>query len=110
VFFGEWQPRRARTPTHTDAMPLARPPPPPPARPATARRALPIHQLAESVPPLVHFEPRLNPGVAVAAACAAVPPIVFWARIALNARRKVMEEEAKEAERAARLARLRGDE
>ena len=78
--------------------------------PTTARRALPLHLLADAIPPLVHFEPRLNPGVAVAAACAAVPPIVFWARIALNARRKVMEEEEKETQRAARLARLRGDE
>ena len=71
--------------------------------------ALPL-MLADAVPALVSFEPRLNPAVAVAAACAAVPPIVFWARIAINARRRVVEEEERERERAARLARLRGEE
>ena len=52
------------------------------------------------------FEPVLSPGIAVAAAAAATPPIVFWARIALNARRVAKEAEAKEAARLERLARL----
>ena len=44
---------------------------------------------------LAAFEPRADPAIAVAAACAAVPPLVFWGRIAISEskRRKKLEEE-----------------
>jgi hypothetical protein len=54
------------------------------------------------------FEPRLSPGIAAAAAAAATPPIVFWARIFINARRAVKDAEDKEAARLALLARIQG--
>ena len=82
-------------------------------RPATAHRALP--PLADVVPSLVEFEARLNPAVAVAALVAAAPPIIFWARIAMNARRVAAAaasaeaaEKEKERERKALLDRLNG--
>ena len=53
------------------------------------------------------FEPRLSTEIAVAAAAAATPPLVFWARIALNARRVAREAADQEAAAAAReVARL----
>jgi len=54
------------------------------------------------------FEPRLNPAALIGAACAAVPPVVFWARIAVNARKRVNKEEADERARLERLDRLSG--
>lgn len=83
-----------------------------PAAPLAPRRqratprcaALPPTIIADAVPALVEFEARLNPAVAVAAAVAAAPPIIFWARIALNARKKAAEAAAAEAAAAARAA------
>lgn len=57
---------------------------------------------------LPEFEARLNPAALVGAACAAVPPIVFWARIAVNARKRVKKEADDERDRLARLERLKG--
>lgn len=58
------------------------------------------HPLADT------FGPQLNPAVAVAAAVAAVPPIVFWARVFYNARKRVVEDEQREAARKVRLLHL----
>ena len=49
-----------------------------------------------------HFEPRMNPWVAVAALAAALPPVLFWGRIFWNARARVKEDERKELERQVR--------
>jgi hypothetical protein len=65
--------------------------------------------ISAAAPPLSdRFEPQLSPGIAVAAAAAATPPIVFWATIFTNARRAVREAEDKEAARLALLARVTG--
>lgn len=45
------------------------------------------------------FGPQLNPAIAVAASVAAVPPLVFWGRVLLNARRRVIEDEQREQDR-----------
>jgi hypothetical protein len=45
------------------------------------------------------FEARFEPQTAVAAAFAAVPPILFWARIAIAEQRRQREAEAKEEAR-----------
>ena len=45
------------------------------------------------------FEPRADPAIALAAAVAAVPPIIFWIRIALNEQRRRREAEDKERAR-----------
>jgi hypothetical protein len=45
------------------------------------------------------FEAKIDPAIAVAAAVAAVPPIVFWVRIALNEQRRRREAEEKETAR-----------
>ena len=45
------------------------------------------------------FEPQLNPFVAVAALAAAVPPVLFWGRVFMNAQRRIKEDEQKEEER-----------
>ena len=50
------------------------------------------------------FEPRMNPWVAVAALAAALPPVLFWGRIFLSARRRVKDDERKELEREVRAA------
>lgn len=50
------------------------------------------------------FQARMDPAIAVAAAVAAVPPILFWVRIALNEQRRRRETEEKER---ARLVRWR---
>jgi hypothetical protein len=48
-----------------------------------------------------NFEAQFSPMTAVAAACAAVPPILFWARIALAEQRRRKEAADKEAARKA---------
>ena len=45
------------------------------------------------------FEPQMNPWVAVAALAAALPPVLFWGRVFMNARRRVKEDERRELER-----------
>jgi hypothetical protein len=46
------------------------------------------------------FEPQLSPGIAVAAAIAAVPPLLFWGRIAVSEwkRQQGLARERQEAE------------
>jgi hypothetical protein len=45
------------------------------------------------------FEARVDPAIAVAAAVAAVPPILFWVRIVLNEQKRRREAEEKERAR-----------
>jgi len=45
------------------------------------------------------FEPQMNPFVAVAALAAAVPPVLFWSRVFMSARKRMKEDAAKEEER-----------
>ena len=52
------------------------------------------------------FEPQMNPWVAVAALAAALPPVVFWGRVFLGARRRIREDEQKEVDRLVWLRRL----
>ena len=44
----------------------------------------------------------MNPWVAVAALAAALPPMIFWSRVFLNARRRLKEDEQKELDRQVR--------
>ncbi len=52
------------------------------------------------------FEPQMNPWVAVAALAAALPPVLFWGRVFLNARRRVKEDERREQDRQVRVGSL----
>jgi len=45
------------------------------------------------------FEAKADPAIAIAAAVAAVPPILFWTRIALSEQRRRREAEEKESAR-----------
>jgi hypothetical protein len=45
------------------------------------------------------FEPRMDPGIAVAAVAAAIPPILFWSRVVLAEQRRKREAEEKERTR-----------
>ena len=45
------------------------------------------------------FEAKIDPAIAIAAAVAAVPPILFWTRIALSEQRRRREAEEKETAR-----------
>ena len=63
------------------------------------------------------FEPRLSPAIALSAALAALPPIIYWYRVAGSVRKRLDEEEKereqeRERERARleKLRRLRGSE
>jgi len=62
------------------------------------------------------FEPRLSPAVAVSAAVAVIPPIVYWIRVGTSVKKRLESEERerqeaaeKEAERLERLRRLKGE-
>lgn len=62
------------------------------------------------------FEPRLSPAIALSAALAALPPIIYWYRVAGSVKKRLdeeervkKEEEAKERERLERLRRLKGE-
>lgn len=50
------------------------------------------------------FEPQLNPAIAVAAAAAATPPILFWGRIFLSNMRRLEEERQRAEEEQRRQA------
>lgn len=45
------------------------------------------------------FEAKVDPAIAIAAAVAAVPPVLFWVRIALSEQRRRREAEEKESAR-----------
>ena len=62
------------------------------------------------------FEPRLSPAIALSAALAALPPIIYWYRVAGSVKKRLdeeervrKEEEAKELERLERLRKLKGE-
>lgn len=48
---------------------------------------------------LEHFEPQLSPAIAVAAAVAALPPILFWFRVFLNASKRLKDQAQAEEDR-----------
>ena len=62
------------------------------------------------------FEPRLSPAIALSAALAALPPIIYWYRVAASVKKRLAEEEkdkeeeeSRERERLEKLRRLRGE-
>ena len=62
------------------------------------------------------FEPRLSPAIALSAALAALPPIIYWYRVAGSVKKRLDEEEraregeeSRERERLEKLRRLRGE-
>ena len=62
------------------------------------------------------FEPRLSPAIALSAALAALPPIIYWYRVAASVKNRLAEEEkdreeeeSRERERLEKLRRLRGE-
>lgn len=102
----------AHAPLRRGRLPLA-----PLPQPQCLTRSLPewVVLLNASAPSLTSFEPQLSPAVAVAAAFAAVPPLLFWVRIASNALKRQQELdraqqelEKAEAERQERLRKLTG--
>lgn len=72
--------------------------------------------LADAAATASSFEPRLSPAIAAAASLAALPPIIYWFRVAGSVKKRLdeedrvkKEEEAKEQKRLERLRRLKGE-
>lgn len=69
------------------------------------RRRLVLHRGIQAIDPvsissgLEHFEPQLSPAIAVAAAVAALPPILFWFRVFLNANKRLKDKAQAEVDR-----------
>lgn len=57
-------------------------------------------ELGTLLPPLEQsFQPVLDPSIAIAAVIAALPPVLFWAKIAFNEIKRRKEAEMKEQQR-----------
>lgn len=80
----------------------------PHALPELAQELAVLLEAVPPTPPTGSFEPQLSPAIAVAAALAAVPPILFWYRVASNAIKFQRDIDEKEAARLKLLDKLTG--
>lgn len=54
------------------------------------------------------FHAQFNPAIGVAAVVAAIPPVLFWARVYNNAQKAIKEKEQEEEDRKVRDEKLAG--
>lgn len=111
TFAPTWPARSRHTHTHSRAAQALQPVHsvrPPGCTPHALPEFAVLLEAVPPTPPLSSFEPQFSPAIAVAAALAAVPPILFWYRVASNAIKFQKDIDDKEAARLKLLDKLTG--